>query len=381
MSRLPGLDLLRAVAIILVIWSHAQMLGVVSRHDMVARFGWMGVDLFFALSGFLICGQLFRAMAAGHPADAPGFYLRRALRTLPAYLVVVLLYFAVPAWREFQPIQPLWQFLTFTENLFFVPGDPKAFSHVWSLCVEEQFYLVAPFLVWLLARRSLGRRALLLAAGLVVGGIALRAAIWLGEVGPLRQANPESLYWHAWIKDIYYPTWNRLDGLVFGAAFAFVSAFMPQLWQALARRADWLLAAGLLGVAAGVWMFWSQAALLPSVIGYPLLSLSMAALVAAGASPSSLIGRFAIPGAAPVAAISYSLYLSHKAAIHMLQAWAGPTLAPHPLLSFLAYSAAVLIVGGGLYLAIERPFLRLRDRLVKRPAPAAPPLAGEAAAA
>jgi peptidoglycan/LPS O-acetylase OafA/YrhL len=381
MSRLPGLDLLRAVAIILVIYSHAQMLGVVSVNDPVARFGWMGVDLFFALSGFLICGQLFRAMAAGHPADAGGFYLRRAFRTLPAYLVVVVLYFAAPAWREFQPIQPLWQFLTFTENLFFVAGAPKAFSHVWSLCVEEQFYLVAPLMVWLLARRSLGRRALLLASALVAGGIALRAGVWLTEVGPLRHANPQSLYWRAWIQHIYYPSWNRLDGLVFGAGFAFVSAFMPQLWEALSRRADWLLAGGLVGVAVSVRLFWTQADLLPSVIGYPLLSLSMAALVAAGASPTSLIGRFAVPGAGPIAAISYSLYLSHKAAIHMLKAWAGPALEGRPALSFLAYAAAVLIVGGGLYLAVERPFLRLRDRLVKRPAPAAPPLAAEAAAA
>ena len=91
MSRLPGLDLLRAVAIVLVMWSHAQMLGVVAEDDVVARFGWMGVDLFFALSGFLICGQLFRAMAQGQPADPLSFYLRRAFRTLPAYLAVVVL--------------------------------------------------------------------------------------------------------------------------------------------------------------------------------------------------------------------------------------------------------------------------------------------------
>lgn len=381
MSRLPGLDLLRAVAILLVMYSHAQMLGVVSADDVVARFGWMGVDLFFALSGFLICGQLFRAMAAGHPADAGGFYLRRAFRTLPAYLVVVALYFAVPGWREFQPIQPLWQFLTFTENLFFVPDHTKAFSHVWSLCVEEQFYLVAPFVVWLLARRSLGRRALALAAVLVVGGMVLRAGIWLSEIGPLEHVTPSNLYWHAWIRHIYYPTWSRLDGLIAGAAFAFVSVFRPDLWEALARRGNWLLAGGLVGVGAGVWMFWNQAAFLPSSIGYPLVSFSMAALVAAGASPSSLIGRFAMPGAGAVAAISYSLYLSHKAAIHLLKTGFGLALDGHPFATFVAYTAAMLTVGGLLYLAVERPFLRLRDRLVRRPAPAAPPAIPEVAPA
>lgn len=381
MRRLPGLDLLRAVAILLVVWSHAQMLGVVSPDDKVARFGWMGVDLFFALSGFLICGQLFRAMAQGHRADAGSFYLRRGFRTLPAYLVVLVLYFAVPGWREFQPIQPLWQFLTFTENLFFVPDHTKAFSHVWSLCVEEQFYLAAPFVVWLLGRRSPGRRALVIGAALVLGGILLRAGIWLTEVGPLQHAEPQSLYWHAWITRIYYASWCRLDGLTAGAAFAFVSVYKPDWWAMLTRRGDLLLAAGATGVALSVWTFWGQADFAPSVVGYPLLSFSMAALVAGGASPTSLIGRFAVPGAGAIAAISYSLYLSHKAAIHLLKAAVGPVLEAHPVLTFLAYSAAVLVVGGGLYLLVERPFLCLRDRLLRRPAPAAPSLASEPAAA
>jgi peptidoglycan/LPS O-acetylase OafA/YrhL len=381
MHRLPGLDLLRAVAILVVMWSHAQMLGVISQHDLVARFGWMGVDLFFALSGFLICGQLFRAMAEGRPADPGGFYLRRLFRTLPAYLAVVALYFAAPGWREFPHIPPLWQFLTFTENLFFVPDHLKAFSHAWSLCVEEQFYLVAPFLVWLLGSRALGRRALAVALVLVLGGVALRAAIWLHKVGPLLNATPRSLFWHAWIRTIYYPTWNRLDGLIFGAGFAYVSAFMPRHWEALTRRGDLLLAAGLAGVGVSVWIFWAQASLLASAIGYPLLSFSMALLVVAGASASSLIGRVAVPGAGLIAAMSYSLYLSHKAAIHLLQAWAGTALAGRPLMCFLAYAAVVMLVGGALYLGVERPFLRLRDRLLKRPAPAAPPLAAQAAAA
>jgi peptidoglycan/LPS O-acetylase OafA/YrhL len=79
--------------------------------------------------------------------------------------------------------------------------------------------------------------------------------------------------------------------------------------------------------------------------------------------------------------MSYSLYLSHKAAIHLLQAWAGPALAGRPIAAFLAYAAVVMVVGGVLYLGAERPFLRLRDRLLKRPAPAAPPLATEPLAA
>jgi peptidoglycan/LPS O-acetylase OafA/YrhL len=209
--------------------------------------------------------------------------------------------------------------------------------------------------------------------------VVLRAVIWLSQVGPLQYATPESLYWHAWIQCIYYPTWNRLDGLVFGACFAFISVFKPGLWQAMTRRADWLLAAGLAGVAVSIWMFQVQADFVPSTVGYPLLSLSMASLVAAGASSTSLIGRFPVPGAATIAAISYSLYLSHKAAIHLLKSAVGPALEGHPVLSFLAYAAIVLVVGGSLYLLVERPFLKLRDRLMARRGAASPAVAVAAA--
>ena len=157
MNRAPGLDLLRAAAIVWVMYYHAQIMDLVPDSDQVARFGWMGVDLFFALSGYLIGSQLFRPLAQGRTIDAGRFYARRALRTLPAYIAVVAVYFTVPAFRERPTIQPLWQFLTFTENLFIDFYGGKAFSHVWSLCVEEQFYLVVPVAAWWLARRGIAK--------------------------------------------------------------------------------------------------------------------------------------------------------------------------------------------------------------------------------
>jgi peptidoglycan/LPS O-acetylase OafA/YrhL len=138
-ARLPGLDLLRAVAISWVMAYHASSFGLISRDHWIAKFGWMGVDLFFVLSGFLIAGQLLRPWACGLQPNYSRFFARRLLRTLPAYLAVVALCFVVPIVRERPVIQPLWQFLTFTQNFGYVPDPPKAFSHAWSLCVEEQF--------------------------------------------------------------------------------------------------------------------------------------------------------------------------------------------------------------------------------------------------
>ncbi|HEX5262651.1 MAG TPA: acyltransferase, partial [Phenylobacterium sp.] len=127
MARAPGLDLLRAIAILWVMYSHAQVFSLVSNDDPVASFGWMGVDLFFALSGFLIGGQLFRPVAAGEPLRVGRFYVRRLLRTAPAYLVVVALYFTIPAFSERPGLAPLWQYLTFTQNFFGDFQHRKAF--------------------------------------------------------------------------------------------------------------------------------------------------------------------------------------------------------------------------------------------------------------
>jgi Acyltransferase family len=99
-TRLPGLDLLRAVAISWVMAYHASSFGLISRDHWIAKFGWMGVDLFFVLSGFLIAGQLLRPWARGHQPNYSRFFARRLLRTLPAYLAVVALCFLFPVLRE-----------------------------------------------------------------------------------------------------------------------------------------------------------------------------------------------------------------------------------------------------------------------------------------
>ena len=99
-TRQPGLDLLRALAIVLVVFYHAGIFGFALPHDL-QRFGWIGVDLFFVLSGYLIAGQLVRPLGRGDTFSVSRFFWRRSLRILPAYLVVLAFYFFVPALREY----------------------------------------------------------------------------------------------------------------------------------------------------------------------------------------------------------------------------------------------------------------------------------------
>jgi peptidoglycan/LPS O-acetylase OafA/YrhL len=368
MSRAPGLDLLRAIAIVWVMYYHGAVMGLIADGDPVADTGWMGVDLFFALSGYLIGSQLFRPMARGQAPDPWRFYLRRGLRTLPAYLVVLALYFTIPAFRERPRIEPLWEFLTFTENLFIDFSQPKAFSHVWSLCVEEQFYLVMPFAAWLLARRPRASTAITACIVILLGGMALRATIWTWGLEPLRGVIGPGGHTQRYQEWIYYPTWSRLDGLLGGVVLALIAAFRPVLWAAMMRRANLLGVLGLAAIAVSIWMFRDRTSFATTVFGYPLLSLGMAGMVAAAAGPSGLLGRRAIPGAGAVAAMAYSFYLTHKQVYHMAHLAVGDALDHQPILAFTVYAGAALAVGALLYWGVERPFLKLRDRLGARPA-------------
>ena len=152
-GRYPGLDLLRSIAILLVIMQHMPRTLFPEWFMQMKYTGWIGVDLFFVLSGYLIGSQLLRPYAEGEQPSFAVFYMRRALRVLPAYLIVVLLYFSVPVFAERPGLPPLWKFLTFTQNFGLDLIAAGAFSHAWSLCVEEHFYLLLPVIVFLLMRK------------------------------------------------------------------------------------------------------------------------------------------------------------------------------------------------------------------------------------
>ena len=366
--RAHGLDIVRAAAIAWVMVYHAMNLGLVPDPDhWIVAFGWMGVDLFFVLSGFLIASQLLKPWAKGSRPDYRRFFARRLLRTLPAYVAILALYFLAPPLREFPDIQPFWQFATFTENLLFEPTGPKAFSHVWSLCVEEQFYLVFPAAVALLAWKPSARTTCIALGAVLVLGIAVRAWLWLAHVAHapfVATAEPD---WRPYMTLIYYPTWSRLDGLLAGIAVAALKIFRPERWARFTARPNLLLALGFAGIAAAILLFGRQIAPLPpAAIGFPLLSASIALIVAAASTDRALIGRYRVPGAAALATGAYSLYLSQKLAYHSVAAWIAPALGAEGWPRLALALAAALAAGTSLYWSVERPFLRLRDRLEGR---------------
>lgn len=358
-DRLPGLDLLRSVAIVWVMLFHSFVVGGLGADwSWLSRYGWMGVDLFFVLSGFLIGTQVLTPLARGHKLSYGDFYLRRAFRILPAYWAVLLLYLLWPAFREAPGMEPWWKFFTFTVNLNIDYARNTAFSHAWSLCVEEHFYWLFPLLAVAMLRRPSVWKFAGLCAVLVLGGVALRAVIWTQAM----QVDPE--FARNWfVEDIYYPTWNRLDGLLCGIALAAWKTMRPQAWLRARRYANLSMVAGVLVLVLAFWLFRERVGLVGNALGWPVLSLGLGLLVFAAAGRDSLIGRREVPLAGWLAAISYSLYLVHKAIYHLVQARWGAQLADAGFLAFLVYGGAAVLAGAALYYTVERPSLQLRRRL------------------
>jgi peptidoglycan/LPS O-acetylase OafA/YrhL len=356
-ERQPGLDLLRALAIIVVVVYHAGIMGFPLPGG-VHRFGWVGVDLFFVLSGYLIGGQLLAPLAHDQPINLRRFFARRVLRILPAYLLVLAIYFFLPSWREYPEMSPLWKFLVSVQNIGLRGGT--AFSHAWSLAVEDQFYLLLPLILLFVNRWR--RAALTIPCVIVLGGIALRTILaWQNPA----ETGVSFRGFQLWI---YYPTWTRLDPLVFGVALAAIEKFRPQWWNRLMNVARWLWLPGLalivyalylgegdyLTVAASIWQF-------------PLIALGMAALLVCAVSPRLPFRRVAIPGAAFVASIAYSAYLIQKLVIHFLaQLCSSHNIALTSVPALLLVEVCVYAAGTILFLAVERPFLQLRRRIAPR---------------
>lgn len=362
-ARLNGLDTLRALAILLVLIFHYRV--VVSNEllfGFVSKIGWVGVDLFFVLSGYLIGDQLLRAYANKDNFSLKHFYARRLLRTLPNYYVVFALYLLLPSLLTGTYTAPFWQFLTFTQNLDMRPGE--TFTHSWSLCVEEQFYLLFPLICMLALSNTTKATRLWLLIGLAF--IAAAITRWYMFTTHAGAAITGKDYWEF----IYYPSYSRFDELLPGIALALIKNYHPTTFAKLLRYGNQWLLAGLLSSGIVFYLFlnihyqegvginpWTTS------IGYSLLAMSFSLLVLAGLSPRCWLYRCQIPGAASLALWSYAIYLIHKPLYQLLKEPlnnAGINTDGYVGMGIILLVS--LIAGWGLYKLVEEPFMHLRAR-------------------
>jgi peptidoglycan/LPS O-acetylase OafA/YrhL len=349
-GRIPSLDGVRAIAILLVLYSHAAIPGhsAIILAAIKGRCGFLGVQLFFVLSGFLITALMLRERERTGHVSRKGFYLRRALRILPAYAVYLAVVAVLPPMADTSLTPSDWfSALTYTVNFHSLP-IPVAISHVWSLSVEEHFYLLWPLVLAagsLAAARWAALGCMVFCLGFRCIGFLVRpdAGPWLDlwtvsrmddiAVGCLLALATSSPQWR-----------QRLDGL---------TARLPVLALAIAM----LALSQILGTRSGGGRILSPTAFaLACGMSNTINALSIAVLLwAAMTRPFGLHGwllncRFM----AGIGAISYSLYLWH-----VLFCDPEPGLVnAFPLNIVLMFGVAQLS-----YFLIEKRFLALKDRL------------------
>ncbi len=373
-SRNHGLDTLRAIAIILVFCYHYYVFVSGSyTFGIWSDVGWVGVDLFFALSGYLIGNQIFAAMRSEGGFSLRHFYVRRFLRTLPNFYVVLALFFLWPWFRVKGEMLPLWKFLTFTQNYQLTPGTP--FSYAWSLCIEEQFYMLLPAVALLVATlRGSIKWGWALVVATIGTGIAMRASLW----DPVHLASEGGIDYY---RNIYYSSFCRFDELVAGVALAMARNYHGQLWQRMTAHGNRTLALGLASTAVTFYLLINHHySFAMTVFGFPMLALSFSLLILAALSERSVLRSVRIPGAASIALWSYAIYLTHKQACLIVARELKPHgYGPEDLVTLLAATFATILAGWLLYVCVESPFMRLRERYV--PGNAASPTTGALMAA
>ena len=368
--RLKALDILRAVAVLLVIGRHFDIV----RWWTMA--GWTGVNLFFVLSGFLISGLLFSEYRKYGHIQVGRFLVRRGFKIYPSFYLLMCSTVAIfvlyhphgPApWRRF-----IGEFL-FVQNYY-----DKFWSHTWSLAVEEHFYLALPVLLLLLARASKNRTdpfRSLPAISLTVAIAVLAARMWVCWPSP------------ALLETIPLETHYQIDSLLFGVLISYFFHFRQDSLLKFSARNRPLLALVSLGFVAPCLYLDLLNSYFIQTAGHTLLYLGYGGIVLLVVTPAeSSVGApwkllaAAGAGLAYIGRYSYSIYLWHIP----VNTWGLDflervhRLPSNRLLQFSIYLIGSLVLGVAMSKLVEYPSLKLRDRLFPSRSPVILPAASEA---
>lgn len=350
-GRFAHIDALRAFAVMLVVIAHAGLGAVVP--------GGSGVTIFFTVSGFVITYLLLKEQTKTGGFRVGAFYWRRFLKIFPPLLTVVVApSLVLLVLNDSISIEGLlsqaffvfnWVYLASDRQIAVLPGSDV----VWSLSIEEQFYIVFA-LVWIALVRSQRGRSVLLVLAISVVAYANIARLLLAADSDAGSR-------------IYYGTDTRIDGIAIGVILALLLAspatnqhWTSRLLAALGR--DWVLLAAL-----GVYVLSLviRDEYFRDTLRFTLQSLAAAAVIAYGfmAKPSGLSKFFLALSTSRIVSIlglaSYSIYLAHLTAMEMLRPWLTPlpAIVAIPLYALAGTSAGLLV-----YYLVERPVLWWRKR-------------------
>jgi peptidoglycan/LPS O-acetylase OafA/YrhL len=334
-QRNESLDVLRCIAVLLVLGFHFPYYGLWS------KIGWIGVDLFFVLSGFLISGLLFREYQDTGSINFKRFLIRRGLKIYPSFYLLVILAAALSFIKDSEALRThAIVSAVFAQNYYPSARSYTILAHTWSLAVEEHFYLLLPPLLMLFIAIRGRREAFRAIPALFAVLVALCLAFRWFTLPAFDNARG---------------THMRMDGLFAGVTLGYLYHFRPSLFRKL--TGNYALAVAIL--------LCLPAALLPQhtrsmqTFGISGVLLGFSFLVAWSVvrSPRSLVGGAVSKIAARIGLYSYSIYLWHtvigEALFH-----SGVSL-----LKFWCYIVACLVAGIAMSHLVELPYLAMRERL------------------
>jgi peptidoglycan/LPS O-acetylase OafA/YrhL len=309
---MPGLDGLRALAVLSVIAYHLNFPW--------ATGGFLGVTVFFVLSGYLITDLLVAEWSVNKKIDLKNFWIRRAKRLLPGMFTLLLVVFAFVSLFQTSLLADLkqdtisalfyysnWWYIFHDLSYFESFGPPPLLNHFWSLAVEEQFYIIWPILI-LLVLRFLKHKSLLFLLTIIGAAISIILMAYLFHPG----LDPSR---------VYYGTDTRAFSLLIGAALAMVWPSRKLTNKIKTPDRIFLDSIGLTGLTIFLIMIWktNQYESFLYEGGMFLISISTAMLIAAIAHPASLIGRFlSMRPLKWIGLRSYGIYLWHFPVIVLL---------------------------------------------------------------
>jgi peptidoglycan/LPS O-acetylase OafA/YrhL len=340
----------------------SQAIGLVNRvYTQLTGVGWIGVDLFFVLSGYLITGLLLDSRSsAGYFKN---FYARRTLRIFPLYYACLVMWIVVaPLLDPSSPVRKealavmsrdQWWYWTYLSNWkmgFDNRWPPMGISVYWSLAIEEQFYVVWPAVVLLSTTRALRGVCL----GIMTAALAIRMLQLAAGASPLL---------------VYVGTFSRMDGL---AAGAFVSLMLRDpIQQARAQRlAPWLLMLGAASLA-GTWIWigaFSEFHPLMQTVGFTALALTFGSLIIKAVTPGSRVEQlFRAPVLRFFGKYSYAMYLLHETVVlevvpHLPQQWIIPGEMGAQVTRLVVAMSATITLAWVSWHLLEKHFLAMKPR-------------------
>lgn len=356
-ERLVSLDLLRCLAVVLVLGRHfwvspAAVSGPLrTLLTLWQRGGWIGVDLFFVLSGFLVSGLLFREYRRLGSIRIVHFYVRRAWKIYPPFYVLMAVTCVAVA-----VLRLPYGYRNHLAEFFFVQNYvPGIWGHTWSLAVEEHFYFVLPLMLGLFLQRRTAaidpfRGVPWLACFTVCGCLGLR----------LLNSCDREQYSHL---THLFPTHLRIDALLFGVAISYYYHFHEQAFTCTVTPNRFLLLLAGVGLLSSAFIFELETVPWISTFGLTLFLLGSGALLV-GFLATRIPVNWLTVSASKIGMHSYSIYLWHMPVAWFLpqvNEGLGLSLGPAALLGCYIFDSVVF----GILMAhlIEFPALRIRDRL------------------